>query len=340
MPRSCPARLRTSWTKRPEGPRKSHHGQRATCLRPLPRPSAHPADLSRPALARRPGARVPDWIYTDQRIYDREQERDLRWRDTGATSASRPSYLIPGDYIRSYMGSVPIDRGARQAWRGCNAFENRCAHRGAEFCQDLPRQHQALHLPLSPMELQPRRFADRRSVQEVALQRQRRHAGRLQDTKTIILRRLQSGGTRRRHLRHASTITHLRSRSIWARRCWRSSTPSSTASKLKLLGIHRNTLPGNWKLYQENLKDPYHATLLHTYLTTFGLFVAGNRTRDLRSTRPGLHSALMNAKPKVAPDAGRAQGRHRLVSARHEAGGRSHPRLLSRVRVGLFEQRP
>jgi len=26
---------------------------------------------------------------------------------------------------------------------------------------------------------------------------------------------------------------------------------------------------GNWKLYHENLRDPYHATLLHTFLVTF-----------------------------------------------------------------------
>ena len=31
--------------------------------------------------------------------------------------------------------------------------------------------------------------------------------------------------------------------------------------ELKILGVHRNTMPANWKLYQENLKDPYHATL-------------------------------------------------------------------------------
>jgi anthranilate 1,2-dioxygenase large subunit len=70
--------------------------------------------------------------------------------------------------------------------------------------------------------------------------------------------------------------------------------------RVRVLGNHRNHLPVNWKLYQENLKDPYHATLLHTYLTTFGLFVAGNRTAIVVD-RDGKHSALLNARPAGGP---------------------------------------
>jgi anthranilate 1,2-dioxygenase large subunit len=61
--------------------------------------------------------------------------------------------------------------------------------------------------------------------------------------------------------------------------------------------MHRNTLPGNWKLYQENLKDPYHATLLHTYLTTFGLFVTSNES-NIVVDRTGRHCALMSRRPQ------------------------------------------
>ena len=57
--------------------------------------------------------------------------------------------------------------------------------------------------------------------------------------------------------------------------------------KLKVLGHYRHSLPGNWKLYHENLKDPYHATLLHTFLVTFGLLVAGNRSLMLTDAAGG-----------------------------------------------------
>lgn len=38
---------------------------------------------------------------------------------------------------------------------------------------------------------------------------------------------------------------------------------------LKLLGTHSQVIHNNWKLYAENVRDSYHATLLHTFYTTF-----------------------------------------------------------------------
>src|SRR5262245_66464323 len=40
---------------------------------------------------------------------------------------------------------------------------------------------------------------------------------------------------------------------------------------VKVLGGYSQTLPSNWKLYMENVKDSYHASLLHTFFTTFRL---------------------------------------------------------------------
>ncbi len=41
---------------------------------------------------------------------------------------------------------------------------------------------------------------------------------------------------------------------------------------LKVLGYHRQRISANWKLYFENIKDPYHAGLLHTFMATFGVY--------------------------------------------------------------------
>ena len=109
------------------------------------------------------------------------------------------------------------------------------------------------------------------------------------------LRRLNVACATVSSLRRSRT-TWSRSRTISAQTSSNSSIPIFDGRPLKLLGVHRNTLPGNWKLYQENLKDPYHATLLHTYLTTFGLFVAGNKTMILTDPK-GRHSTLCNARP-------------------------------------------
>jgi anthranilate 1,2-dioxygenase large subunit/terephthalate 1,2-dioxygenase oxygenase component alpha subunit len=39
--------------------------------------------------------------------------------------------------------------------------------------------------------------------------------------------------------------------------------------KLEVIGRFTQPLPCNWKLYMENVRDTYHASLLHTFFTTF-----------------------------------------------------------------------
>ena len=58
--------------------------------------------------------------------------------------------------------------------------------------------------------------------------------------------------------------------------------------KLTILGYNRQRIPGNWKLMQENIKDPYHPGLLHTWFVTFGLWRADNKSRaeDGRAAPP------------------------------------------------------
>jgi anthranilate 1,2-dioxygenase large subunit len=40
---------------------------------------------------------------------------------------------------------------------------------------------------------------------------------------------------------------------------------------VKVLGYNRQRVKANWKLYAENTRDNYHASLLHEFLVTFGL---------------------------------------------------------------------
>ena len=66
--------------------------------------------------------------------------------------------------------------------------------------------------------------------------------------------------------------------------------------KLQLLGYYKNELPANWKMYHENLKDPYHATLLHSFLVVFGLMVAGNESAMIADSKYGIHGTMASAK--------------------------------------------
>src|SRR3546814_10419737 len=49
--------------------------------------------------------------------------------------------------------------------------------------------------------------------------------------------------------------------------------------KLVIHGTSRQRIPGNWKLMMENIKDPYHPGLLHTWFVTFGLWRADQSSR-------------------------------------------------------------
>src|SRR3989442_3594559 len=76
--------------------------------------------------------RVPYWIYQDEDVYRREQERIYRgdaWNFLGL-EAELPE---KGDFKTTFVGEMPVvvtrdEKGA------LNCFSNRCAHRGALLC--------------------------------------------------------------------------------------------------------------------------------------------------------------------------------------------------------------
>lgn len=240
-------------------------------------------------------AQIPDWIYTDPRVYELEQQRIFggqTWNYVGL-EAEIPS---PGDYIRSYVGSVPVVV-ARDRQGQVHVFENRCAHRGAEFCKSYRGNVRVFTCPYHQWS-----FRLDGSLAGVPFRGGVNGKGGMPedfDQGAHGLRKLYV--TCRNGVIFASFSADMPSLEAYLGADMLAEFDTIfNGRKLKLLGVHRNTLEGNWKLYQENLKDPYHATLLHTYLTTFGLFVAGNRT-GIVVDPSGIHSALLNARPKVAP---------------------------------------
>ena len=58
------------------------------------------------------------------------------------------------------------------------------------------------------------------------------------------------------------------------------------------LGCTRQYSKSNWKLYFENVRDLYHASLLHAFFSTFNLYRAGMRFEAVDSDN-GLHNWLM-----------------------------------------------
>ncbi|MFM1980739.1 MAG: hypothetical protein RLZ68_2004, partial [Pseudomonadota bacterium] len=65
--------------------------------------------------------------------------------------------------------------------------------------------------------------------------------------------------------------------------------------QLKILGYNRQRIPGNWKLMQENIKDPYHPGLLHTWFVTFGLWRADNKSQLIMDAKH-RHAAMISTR--------------------------------------------
>ena len=71
--------------------------------------------------------------------------------------------------------------------------------------------------------------------------------------------------------------------------------------ELEVLGYMRQRIPCNWKFMFENIKDPYHASVLHVFLITFGLFRLDQRSA-VEMDETGRHAALISRRGEQIMD--------------------------------------
>lgn len=208
-------------------------------------------------------ASVPYWLYQDPEVLKQEQERIYQ----GATW----NYLcleaeIPdvGDYRATHVGEMPVVV-ARHSDGEIYAFENRCAHRGALIAledggnaKELTCVYHAWSYDLTG------------SLKGVAFQNGVGGKGGMPAS-------FRKDELNPRKLRVATLcglvfasldddvppieeylgeeVTERLERVLY--------------KPVKILGQFKQMLPNNWKLYFENVKDSYHASLLHVFFTTF-----------------------------------------------------------------------
>jgi anthranilate 1,2-dioxygenase large subunit len=245
-------------------------------------------------LPRRDGSRIPYAVFNSQEIYDREQALIFRgptWSFLGL-EAEIPR---PGDFKSTFVGDTPVvmtrdEDGALAAW------VNRCAHRGAMVCRQA-RGNAATHS---------------------CVYHQWRYDSRGDLFGVPFLRGLGGqAGMPADFDRSANGLRKLRVDSyaglVFA-------TFSDTAAPLadyigpvmggyidrifhkpiEYLGCTRQFSDSNWKLYLENVKDPYHASLLHLFHTTFNIFRVGMKAHCVTDGAHGLHSIILAIKADEA----------------------------------------
>jgi apoptosis-inducing factor 3 len=243
--------------------------------------------------------RIPDWVYTDEFIYQREVEKIFHGR-TWNYVALEDEVRNPGDFIRSNVGPTPVVV-SRADDGSIHVFENRCVHRAAEFCRNLSGNTKEFVCPYHQWS-----YDLKGNLAGVPFRRGVNGAGGMpKDFKTSEhgLKRLKV--TTHRGVVFASYCDEIEPLADYLGPEILAEFEATFDGRIpRVLGHYRHSLPGNWKLYHENLKDPYHATLLHTFLVTFGLLVAGNRSLMLADAT-GRHGVMASAKSeagKVAAD--------------------------------------
>lgn len=268
---------------------------------------------------------LPDWIYTDPSVYALEMERiflGVHWNFVGL-ECELPK---PGDYIRSFVGPLPVVV-TRDEEGELHVFENRCAHRGAEFCRNYRGNANSFICPYHNWT-----YDLKGDLAAVPFRRGVKGKGGLPKDFDLAEHGLRSFRVTTRSgaiFATASGEVEPIEDYLGPGVLEEFDQILGGGDEMRLLGVHRNTLSGNWKLYQENLKDPYHATLLHTYLTTFGLFVTSNESHVLVDPR-GRHGALLSRRPDGRPEL--SEEEQTDIRAFHSTMELSDPRVLEFVK--------
>jgi anthranilate 1,2-dioxygenase large subunit len=234
---------------------------------------------------------IPDWVYTSNAVYEMEVEKIFRGKTWNfvALSAEVPNV---GDYKRSYVGATPVVV-SRAEDGSVNVFENRCAHRGAEFCRNGQGNAKEFICPYHQWS-----YDLKGNLQGVPFKRGvNKQGGMPKDFRNEDHGLLKLHVTERNGAVFASYSSETEPLEEYL-------TPEIlvdfdavfTGKKIKILGYYKNELPCNWKMYHENLKDTYHATLLHSFLVTFGLLVAGQKSAMIADSVHGRHGTMCSAK--------------------------------------------
>jgi anthranilate 1,2-dioxygenase large subunit/terephthalate 1,2-dioxygenase oxygenase component alpha subunit len=209
--------------------------------------------------------RVPYWVYSDRALYEEEQSRLFRG-DTWTFLCLEAELPAPNTFRVADLGDMPVVV-TRDADGVIHAFENRCAHRGALLC--LKERGEArefacvYHNWTYDLSGRLTGVAFRRGISGKGGMpsdcRPEEHAPR--QLRIELFTGLVFGTLGR----DTPPLEKYLGPDISAR------IRRVMQAPVKVIGGYSQIIPGNWKLYIENVRDSYHASLLHMFFTTFRL---------------------------------------------------------------------
>ena len=190
-----------------------------------------------------------------------------------------------GDFVTTWVGETNVVV-SRAADGSIHAFENSCAHRGAKIVSKV-RGNTKRHT--CPYHLWT--YSLQGDLTGVPLERGVNGKGGMPSS----FDKKDHGLTKLRVTTHGGLVFGTYSGSVAPIEAYLGPHAVSQIQRLlvqrkpKVLGYLRQRIPGNWKLYNENVRDPYHGSLLHLFQVSFRLQQPTMRggiklDRDLKNT--------------------------------------------------------
>ena len=210
--------------------------------------------------------RVPLAVYRDDQVYADEQ-RNIYRGDTWNYLCLENEIPESGDYRTTFVGETPVVV-ARDADGEIYAFENRCTHRGALICLEKSgkdaKDFQCVYHAWT--------YSLKGDLKGVAFEGGVNGAGGMPEgfckdhhhptkLRVAIFCGLVFGS----FSDDVDPLEEYLGDEICAR------IERVLGRPVEVIGRFTQALPNNWKLYYENVKDTYHASLLHLFFTTFRL---------------------------------------------------------------------
>jgi salicylate 5-hydroxylase large subunit len=238
--------------------------------------------------------RLPYGIYTQAGLYERELERFFyrgHWCYVGL-EAEIPE---PGDFKRSWVGERSVIV-VRNHDRTIHVLENRCAHRGVQFCQVNFGRARDFTCPYHQWN-----YDLTGKLVGLPFRRGVRREGRVQGGMPPDFKLEDHGLTQLAVAARGGAIFASFDNNVPSFEDYVGPTVLGYYDRvlghraLTVLGYSRQRVPGNWKLMQENIKDPYHPGLLHTWFVTFGLWRADQSSRMVMDAT-GRHACMISTR--------------------------------------------
>jgi salicylate 5-hydroxylase large subunit len=239
-------------------------------------------------------SRVPFWAYTREDLYKKELDRlfyNGHWCYVGL-EAEIPN---AGDFRRTVVGERSVIM-VRDPEGHVNVVENVCAHRGMRFCRERNGHAKDFFCPYHQWN-----YSLKGDLQGVPFIRGVKQEGKVNGGMPKDFKVADHGLTKLKVAVRGGVVFASFDHDVEPFEEFLGPTILKyfdrvfDGRKLEILGYRRQRIPGNWKLMQENIKDPYHPGLLHTWFSTFGLWRADNKS-ELKMDEHFRHAAMISTR--------------------------------------------